>query len=136
MHCSLAAAAALLLVPALAAAQQKAPTGTQATWWGHAAWVIQTPGGARIALDPWLENPSAPKGAAQPDALDAILVSHAHFDHVGNTVALAKKTGAQVFGSFELAALLGVEKAVGGNVGGSFRVKDVTIHMVEAVHSS
>src|SRR5262245_18462868 len=33
-----------------------APAATTATWWGHAAWIIQTPGGATIAIDPWLDN--------------------------------------------------------------------------------
>ena len=59
--------------PAPAAAP---PTTTTATWWGHAAWIIQTPGGATIAIDPWLDNPMAPK-IEQPKALDAILVSTA-----------------------------------------------------------
>ncbi|MFP2934609.1 metal-dependent hydrolase, partial [Pyxidicoccus sp. 3LG] len=111
---------------------------TEVTWWGHAAFVVRTPGGAVIAIDPWLTNPKAPQGAAQPDALDAILVTHGHFDHVGETKALAQKTGAKVFGSFELINLLGLPEAqaVGANAGGTFQVKDATIHLVEAVHSS
>ncbi|NTX37934.1 metal-dependent hydrolase [Myxococcus sp. CA051A] len=111
---------------------------TEVTWWGHAAFVIRTPGGAVIAIDPWLTNPKAPKDTAQPEALDAILVSHGHFDHVGETKALAQKTGAKVFGSFELVNLLGLPEAqsVGANAGGTFQVKDATIHLVQAVHSS
>jgi L-ascorbate metabolism protein UlaG (beta-lactamase superfamily) len=83
----------------------------EVTWWGHAAFVVRTPGGAVIAIDPWLTNPKAPQGVAQPEALDAILVSHGHFDHVGETKALAQKTGAKVFGSFELINLLGLPEA-------------------------
>lgn len=111
---------------------------TEVTWWGHAAFVVKTPGGAVIAIDPWLTNPKAPQGATWPEALDAILVSHGHFDHVGETKALAQKTQAKVFGSFELVSLLGVPDAqnMGGNAGGTFQVKDATIHFVEAVHSS
>lgn len=124
--------------PARPAAKAKGAAGkTTATWWGHSAWIIQTPGGARIAIDPWLKNPNAPKDAKPPEALDAILVTHGHFDHVGEAQELAKKTGAPIYGSFELVGLIGQsDKDVGGNVGGSFRVKDATIHMVEAVHSS
>src|SRR5262245_7015519 len=64
------------------AATKAAPGGTTATWWGHAAWVITTPGGATIAIDPWLDNPVAPKGLEHPKTLDAILLTHGHFDHV------------------------------------------------------
>ena len=96
---------------------------TEVTWWGHAAFVIRSPGGAVIAIDPWLTNPKAPQGAAQPEALDAILLTHGHFDHVGEAKALAAKTGAKVFGSFELINLLGLPEAqaVGANAGGTFQ---------------
>jgi L-ascorbate metabolism protein UlaG (beta-lactamase superfamily) len=116
-----------------------APAGkTELTWWGHAAFILRTPGGATLAIDPWLSNPKAPQGAQWPEKVDAILISHGHFDHVGDAKALQQKTGAQVYGCYELISLLGVpqDKAMGGNVGGTFKVKDATIHFVEAVHSS
>jgi L-ascorbate metabolism protein UlaG (beta-lactamase superfamily) len=123
------------LVAAGAWAQPK-KAKTEITWWGHAAFVVKSPGGAVIAIDPWLSNPKAPKGMSWPAQVDAILVSHGHFDHVGETAELAKKTGAQVIGAYELVGLIGAEKGNGMNVGGTVTVKDVTIHLVPAVHSS
>jgi L-ascorbate metabolism protein UlaG (beta-lactamase superfamily) len=117
-----------------AAAAAAAGGGTTVTWWGHAAWIVTTPGGATIAIDPWLDNPSAPK-IKQPETLDAILVTHAHSDHVGNAAALAKKTGAKVITSYELSSLIGAANSEGMNMGGTTKIKDATIHLVEALHS-
>jgi L-ascorbate metabolism protein UlaG (beta-lactamase superfamily) len=123
------------------AAAKMAPVekgATEATWWGHAAWVIKSPGGAVIAVDPWLKNPKAPAGAEAPAQLDAILITHGHFDHVGEAVELSRKTGAPVICAFELGAQLGLpeDKVVGMNMGGTYKVKDVTIHPTFAAHSS
>lgn len=120
-----------------AAQARKAPTGkTQVTWWGHAAFVITTPAGTTLAVDPWFGNPKAPQGASWPEAVDAILITHGHFDHVGDAVELARRTSAKVIGSFELVTALGVQNGVGANIGGTIQVGDASITLVEAVHSS
>jgi L-ascorbate metabolism protein UlaG (beta-lactamase superfamily) len=110
---------------------------TEITWWGHAAFVIKTPAGTVIAVDPWLKNPTAPKDGKWPDKVDAILVTHGHFDHVGDAKELSDKTGAPIIGAFELVSLIGAKNANGANTGGTVDVKsDVKVHIVEAVHSS
>lgn len=110
------------------------------TWLGHATVKIVTPAGTHIVIDPWVEgNPSHPKGTRALDKVDLMLLTHGHSDHVGGTLDLAKKHKPHIVGIFELAGLLaaqGMENTVGMNIGGSYKFRDVTIHMTEARHSS
>ena len=114
--------------------------GGKITWLGHAAFLIESPKGARIAIDPWIgNNPKFPK-AFDWGKVDVIAATHGHFDHFGDDgIALAKKTGATVVAVFELAlhcGANGVEKVSGMNKGGSQRVSGVEFRMVNAIHSS
>ena len=110
------------------------------TWLGHAAFLIESPKGARVAIDPWIgNNPRFPKGFDFA-RLDAIAATHGHFDHFGDDgIALAKKSGATVVAVFELAlhcGANGVENVSGMNKGGSQTVAGIEFRMVQAVHSS
>jgi L-ascorbate metabolism protein UlaG (beta-lactamase superfamily) len=114
-------------------------------WLGHAAFEIVSSGGTRILIDPWLSgNPSTPDslkpisrytGATKPAA---ILVTHSHSDHSADAKAIALASGAPVIGTFEWVNTLGLPEAqsLGGNVGGTMKVGDVTVHLVPAMHSS
>src|SRR6267142_2824659 len=100
---------ALLALAALPAFAQGAGKGkTEVTWYGHAAFVVKTPGGTTLAIDPWISNPANKDKAAADkiQKLDYILISHGHFDHVGDSVALQKRTNAKIIASFELGGQL------------------------------
>src|SRR4051812_27487193 len=93
---------AILAVLAVGQATAQAAATTQLKWHGHAAFEITTPGGKVLMIDPWLSNPMNPVVQAKKDPiaevkkLDFILITHGHSDHVGDSVALAKKTGARL----------------------------------------
>lgn len=71
------------------------------TWYGHAAMGLEA-GGKRLLVDPFFSgNPAAAITADKAQA-DFILISHGHGDHVGDAVAIAKRTGATVISNFEI----------------------------------
>ncbi len=111
------------------------------TWLGHAAFEIVSPGGKRIMIDPFLKgDPATPQAFKDLRRYkpDAILVTHAHFDHSADALELATLSEAPVIGVFEWVKSLGLpdKQSWGGNVGGTFVVGDVTVHLVPAMHSS
>jgi L-ascorbate metabolism protein UlaG (beta-lactamase superfamily) len=108
------------------------------TWLGHAGFVIEAKDGTRVLVDPWLKGPTYPKGYNLPAKVDAILVSHGHFDHAGSATELSQKFKAPIVGCFELVSQLqpkGID-GMGGNAGGTVQVKGISISMVGALHSS
>jgi L-ascorbate metabolism protein UlaG (beta-lactamase superfamily) len=137
-------AAVLAALPLAALAQGKGKV--EVTWYGHSTFVVKTPGGAVLAIDPWFGNPKSPdKDAAEKlPKVDYVLVTHGHFDHVGEAVAIGKRTGAKLVTSFDLGRALvklGYPKEqVGfdtqGNVGGAIQAGDATVILVPAIHSS
>ncbi|MEB2334176.1 MAG: metal-dependent hydrolase [Anaerolineaceae bacterium] len=111
---------------------------TTLTWYGHAALGLET-GGYKVAIDPFLSgNPSA---SITPEALEAdfILVSHGHSDHIGDSVEIAKRTGAMVVSNFEIAGWFndkGVAKTHGQQHGGGFRHPFGHLKLTLAFHGS
>ncbi|NQV07293.1 metal-dependent hydrolase [bacterium] len=114
--------------------------GLELTWLGHAAFRLKTPDGTIAYIDPWLEgNPSCPDSEHHPDRVDAVYLTHGHFDHFGSTMELAA-LGAQIFCIHEIAVHLegaGVTSMVGANKGGTVAGPgDIAATMTDAVHSS
>lgn len=112
---------------------------TTFTWYGHGSWGITSPGGIRVMVDPWLEtSPVCPDGL-KAAAADVVLVTHGHFDHVADVVAVAEREGAVVVAQFELAGWLaeqGASETIGMNTGGTVEVRGITATMTQAFHSS
>ncbi len=108
------------------------------TWLGHATVLLTTRSGTRIVFDPWLENPKCPEGVRDLGALDAIAVTHGHFDHMGSVIPLAVETGATIVCVPEMAAYFasaGLTNVLDMNKGGTVRVAEVALTMVSADHS-
>ena len=116
---------------------------TELTWLGHAAYRVDTPGGKRIYVDPFLNgNPACPPSEVEPERCDLVLVTHGHGDHVGDTVAIHQRLGCPVVGQVELRWWLtqnGVaddSQAHSINKGGTCSVAGVKVTLTTANHSS
>lgn len=116
--------------------------GVSLTWLGHSTWLITSPKGKRILVDPWLDgNPACPdeyKGRGLGN-VDVIICTHGHFDHIADLVPVATRTEAPVVGIYELTGWAegeGVRNTVGGNKGGTMPIAGLKVTLVNALHSS
>jgi len=111
---------------------------TRMRWLGHSCLLFESDG-INVLIDPFLS--SNPKAAIKADAVpaDFILVSHGHSDHVGDAVAIAKRTGATAIANYEIAGWLqkqGVKKTHGMQHGGSFTFPFGAVKLTLAFHGS
>ncbi len=107
------------------------------TWYGHATLGLET-GGYKILVDPYFSGNPAASVKAETVAADFILVTHGHGDHIGDTVAIAKRTGAQVISVAEITNWLDKKgiKAHGQHLGGGFTYPFGYLKLTLALHGS
>ena len=111
---------------------------TRIRWLGHAAMAIET-AGYKILIDPFFTgNPKAAISADEAEA-DFILISHGHSDHVGDSIAIAQRTGATVISNYEISVWLeqkGLKKVHGQQHGGGFNHPFGRVKLTLAFHGS
>ncbi|MBE2184441.1 MAG: metal-dependent hydrolase [Anaerolineae bacterium] len=112
--------------------------GIKFQWLGHSAFDMHIDGHS-VVFDPFLTG--NPLAATTPEMLspELILLSHAHGDHLGDTVAIAQASGAPVVANVEISKWLfehGVKNAQGQNSGGLGDYGFVTVKLTIAFHSS
>ncbi|MFN8005765.1 MAG: metal-dependent hydrolase [Terriglobia bacterium] len=109
------------------------------TWMGHSTFKVVSPEDKCLLIDPWVKgNPACPESAKKLDRVDLMLLTHGHFDHIGDAVELAKQYAPEVVGIYELGHWLeskGVSKIFPMNKGGTQRLQEIAVTMVHADHS-
>ncbi len=111
------------------------------TWLGHSGFRIEI-GDQVLLVDPWLRGNPVFDESRFDEAVEGathVLVSHGHGDHSGNAVEISKQTGAPVVGIYDHMQHLESKHGattIGFNKGGTVKLGDVAVTMVNAVHSS
>lgn len=112
------------------------------TWLGHASFKIKNAQGTVLYIDPWItDNPSCTTKLEEINDANIVCVTHGHFDHFGDSLAIVKRTGAKLVCSPDIgwyAHSKGVERekeSVTMDIGGSVQIENITICMVQAVHT-
>lgn len=119
---------------------------TTIKWLSHAGFQITSGSGKVIYIDPWLDNPISSFGIDDVKGAALVLVTHDHFDHVGQAPEIVKKTGGLLVANVETARRLQSESHIpaekvcyfgyGMNIGGKLEYEGITVTMTQAFHST
>jgi L-ascorbate metabolism protein UlaG (beta-lactamase superfamily) len=107
------------------------------TWFGHATLGLET-GGHHLLIDPFFTGNPAASTSADKVSAEFILVTHGHGDHVGDSVSIAKRTGATIIANAEISGWLakqGVETHA-QHIGGGYRYPFGYLKLTQALHGS
>lgn len=110
----------------------------QLTFLGHACFLIENAAGKKIIVDPFIkDNPMINMDPEEID-VDLIVVTHGHFDHLGDAISIAKRCGCQIVSVVELCKFCNNQgaKVHGMQLGGSFDFGFVQIKLTPALHTS
>lgn len=108
------------------------------TWFGHAALGLEVEG-SKLLVDPYFTGNPAASTTADKLTADYILVTHGHFDHVGDAATIAKRTGAMVISNFEIAEWMrkqGVQNTHEQHIGGGHEFPFGYLKLTPALHGS
>jgi len=115
--------------------------GNRITYFGHSAFRLTTPSGQVALIDPWImTNPRCPESLKKLSRVDAIFLTHAHSDHLGETLTIAKQFSPKLVAIFETCLWL-ADKGFGKDIlpmskGGRQQVGDFSVTMTQAMHSN
>ncbi len=119
---------------------EKLINGIEITYFGHSTFSIQSPGGKKIIIDPWIDtNPSCPENLKDIKSVDIIAITHGHFDHIGDLIDICSEYKPKVIANWEICDWLGtkgIENCMPMNKGGSQTIDNIKFVMTHAQHSS
>jgi L-ascorbate metabolism protein UlaG (beta-lactamase superfamily) len=115
-------------------------TGNKITYLGHSTFLLTMQAGQTILVDPWLGgNPACPAAFKKLPRVDIVAVTHGHMDHIGDLLEVAREYQPHIIANYEIYLWLeskGVKNLCPMNKGGTQKVGDMEITMVNAHHSS
>lgn len=119
---------------------------TTIKWLSHSGFQITSNSGKILYIDPWFENPLSAFNINDVKEAAMVLVTHDHFDHVGQAADVVKKTGGLLVANVETARRLQSESHIpaekvcyfgyGMNIGGNLLYEGISVTMTQAFHST